>query len=145
MEKRLISWQEIEALSDKLAEKIVADCQDLTQVILVAVARGALVPVQIIAYKLGIRDIRVMKLSSYNEDNRHDKIRDMTTDCLFDGINVYVIDDVADSGATLKYIRTSLPNARVCTLLEKRCCEEHPDICAQKDIDKDVWIVFPWD
>ena len=69
MTKELISWQDIESLSDRLAEKIAADCDDLSQVTLVAVARGGLIPVQIIAYKLDIKDIRGMKLTSYDDEN----------------------------------------------------------------------------
>lgn len=145
MNKQPISWQEIEYWSDKLAEKIAADCADLSQATLVSIARGGLVPTQLIAYKLNIRDIRVMKLSSYDDENMRGQINDITTDRLFDGGNVYVIDDLADSGATIKYIRKRFPAARICTLLEKTCCKEHPDICAREGVDKDTWIVFPWD
>ena len=145
MTKELISWQDIESLSDRLAEKIAADCDDLSQVTLVAVARGGLIPVQIIAYKLDIKDIRVMKLTSYDDENVRGKIEDTTTDCLFDGANVYIVDDLADSGATIKYIRKSFPTARICTLLKKTGCEEQPDICAKEGVDKGTWIVFPWD
>lgn len=143
--KLSLSWEEIEHWSDRLAEKISADCPDLSQATLIAISRGGLVPAQLIAYKLNIRDIRLMKLVSYNENDIRAEIQDISTDRLFDGSCVYIIDDLADSGATIKYVRKKFPSARICTLLKKTCCTEHPDICIREDIDKDCWIVFPWD
>lgn len=145
MEKQIITWQEIEHWSNTLADKIAADCADLSQATLVAVSRGGLVPAQIIAYKLNIRDVRVMKLISYNESNEREEIKDISTDRLFDGADVYFIDDLADSGATVKYIRKRFPSARLCTLLMKTCCTEEPDICARAGLAADTWLVFPWD
>ena len=145
MEKQQISWEEIKHWSDRLAQKIADDCTDLTQVTLVAVARGGLIPTQLISYKLNIRDVRIMKLMSYDEDNQRGEISDISTDRLFDGHDVYFIDDVADSGATVRYIRKKFSVARVCTLLLKSGCKERPDICVREGISKDTWLVFPWD
>lgn len=145
MQKQHLTWEEIKHWSDKLAEKIAADCSDLSQATLVAVSRGGLIPTELIAYKLNIRDIRIMKLISYDEDNERKEIKDISTDRLFDGSDVYIIDDLADSGATIKYIRKKYPTARICTLLKKTCCTEHPDICIREGLDSNTWIVFPWD
>lgn len=145
MDKTSVSWEEIEHWSDRIAEKIVADCSDLSQATLVAVSRGGLVPTQLIAYKLNIRDVRIMKLYSYDDNNQSCTIKDISTDRLFSGANVYFIDDLADSGATIKYIRKKFPLARICTLLTKDCCQEFPDICARENISGKTWIVFPWD
>lgn len=145
MDKQYITWEEIKQLSDTLANKIKSHCQDLETATIVAVSRGGLIPAQLIAYKLNIRDVRIMKLISYNSDNSQDKIKDISTDRLFDGDNVYVIDDLADSGQTITYIRQNFPNANICTLLTKDCCNATPDICIKKGIKGNTWIVFPWD
>lgn len=145
MEKQHISWDEIKHWSDTLADKIAADCANLEQATLVAVSRGGLVPAQLISYKLNIRDVRVMKLISYSEQNARGEIKDISTDRLFDGSDVYFIDDLADSGATVDYIRKKFPSARICTLLMKTCCSEEPDICARSGMNADTWLVFPWD
>ena len=68
MDKQYITWEEIKVLSDELASKIKSHCEDLETATLIAVSRGGLVPAQLIAYKLNIRDVRVMKLISYNEN-----------------------------------------------------------------------------
>lgn len=145
MEKQYISWEEIKHWSDILAQKIADDCADLSQATLVAVSRGGLVPAQLIAYKLNIRDVRVMKIISYNEEGEREDIKDISTDRLFDGGDVYFIDDLSDSGATVKYIRKKFPSSRICSLLMKTCCTEEPDICARSGIDGKTWLVFPWD
>lgn len=144
-EKQYLTFEEIKHLSDILAEQIAADCADLSQATLVAVSRGGLVPAQLIAYKLNIRDIRVMKLISYDEDNTRQEIKDISTDRLFDGADVYFIDDLADSGSTIRYIKKRFPTSRLCCLMEKTCCTKHPDICAREGIKENTWIIFPWD
>ena len=145
MEKQNISWDEIRHWSNRLAQKIAEDCTDLAQATLVAVSRGGLIPAQLVAYKLNIRDVRVMKLISYDENNQRGEIQDISTDRLFDGEYVYVIDDLADSGATIKYIRDKFPSVRICTLLMKKDCTERPDICIREGLEKDTWLIFPWD
>jgi len=145
MQKQYITWDEINHWSGKLAEKIAADCDDLQQATLVAVSRGGLIPAQIVAYKLNIRDVRVMKLISYDENNVRGETKDISTDRLFDGSDVYIIDDLADSGDTIKYLRQKYPSSKMCTLLQKTCCKEHPDICVRENIAKDTCLVFPWD
>lgn len=145
MEKEYISWDEVQSLSDELSEKIKAHCDDLSSATLVAVSRGGLVPTQLISYKLNIKDIRIMKLSSYTNSNERSQIKDTSTDRLFDGRCVYVIDDLADSGETIRYIRQNYPTSNICTMLIKTCCKEKPDITTSKVIDGNTWLVFPWD
>ena len=143
--KQYLNWDDITRLSNCVAEKIKAEYPDLSQVTLVGVSRGGLIPTQLIAYKLDIRDVRVVKLVSYDDNNERGEIKDVSTDELIDGKNVYIIDDLADSGATLKYLRSRFPEAKVCTLLKKTCCREDPDICIENGVSADTWIVFPWD
>lgn len=144
MNKHYISWEEIQNWSNIIAEKIAADCADISQMTLVAVSRGGLVPAQLIAYKLNIRDIRVMKLISYDNENKRGETKDISTDRLFDGDDVYFIDDLADSGETIRYLRSRFPQARQCTLITKDCCNENPDLTAVH-LPGDSWLVFPWD
>ena len=143
MSKHHISWENIQEWSADIAHKIAADCPDINHMTLVAVSRGGLIPAQLIAYRLNIRDIRVMKLISYDSDNKRGETKDISTDRLFDGSDVYFIDDLADSGETVRYLRRRFPNARQCTLITKDCCAEQPDLSAVT-LPGDAWIVFPW-
>ncbi len=145
MEKTYITWEEIKKLSDELADKIKAHCEDLSSATIIAVSRGGLVPAQLIAYKLDIRDVRVMKLISYDKNNQRNQTQDISTDRLFDGQSVYIIDDLADSGETVRYLRENYPNSNICSLLVKDCCKTLPDIRTSQTIDGNAWLVFPWD
>ena len=145
MVKEYILWDEVKSLSDELAQKIKSHCEDLSSATLVAVSRGGLVPAQLIAYKLNIKDIRIMKLASYSDKNERSNIVDSSTDRLYDGRNVYVIDDLADSGETIRYIRQNYPSSNICTMLVKTCCSHAPDITTSKVVEEGTWLVFPWD
>lgn len=144
MEKVYISWENITQWSRVVAGKIAEEKKSSAAITLVAVSRGGLVPAQLIAYKLNIRDVRVIKLMSYNNDNTRGEIRDISTDALDDGENVYIIDDLADSGETMRYLRKRFPKAKLCTLIVKDCCGELPDISAVT-VAGGSWLVFPWD
>ena len=144
MNKQHISWENIKEWSDIIADKIAADCPDISQMTLVAVSRGGLVPAQLIAYRLNIRDIRQMKLISYDSNNQLGETKDISTDRLFDGSDVYVIDDLADTGETVRYLRRRFPHARQCTLITKESCGEKPDLTAVT-LPDEAWLVFPWD
>ena len=83
MSKHHISWENIQEWSADIAHKIAADCPDINHMTLVAVSRGGLIPAQLIAYRLNIRDIRVMKLISYDSDNKRGETKDSRpTACL---------------------------------------------------------------
>ena len=129
MSKHHISWENIQEWSADIAHKIAADCPDINHMTLVAVSRGGLIPAQLIAY---------------DSDNKRGETKDISTDRLFDGSDVYFIDDLADSGETVRYLRRRFPNARQCTLITKDCCAEQPDLSAVT-LPGDAWIVFPWD
>ena len=145
MQKDYISWNDIQDFSNKIALEIERMSSDLSKATIIAVSRGGLVPAQLIAYKLDIRDVRVMKLISYDENNQRQELRDISTDELIDGENVFIIDDLADSGETVKYLRKHFPKSNICSLLMKECCKDKPDIAIKSGIKSDTWIVFPWD
>lgn len=145
MQKDYISWDDIQDYSNKVALEIERMSCDLSKATIIAVSRGGLVPAQLIAYKLDVRDIRILKLISYDENNQRSELVDISTDELVDGENVFVIDDLADSGETVRYLRKRFPKSNICTLLMKDCCLEKPDVSIKTDIKSDTWIVFPWD
>ena len=81
--KEYLSWEDIAKLSHSLADKIAADCPNLSQVTLIAISRGGLVPTQLIAYQLDIRDVRIIKLMSYDENNQRCEISDISATTYF--------------------------------------------------------------
>ncbi len=58
--------------------------------------------------------------------------------------DVLVVDDLADTGATLKLLRDMLTDCTVVTLFAKPDGAALVDLYHQ-DIAQDVWVRFPWD
>lgn len=55
--------------------------------------------------------------------------------------NSLVIDDISDTGKTLK----SFKNRKIACLYSSKWTETNPDYFVLTKEDKDSWIVFPWE
>ena len=152
-----LSWQQFGDASRELAQQIVNSgwMPDL----IVAIARGGLIPAGALSYALGVKAIGTMNLEFYtglgetlDEPQVLPPLMDVSA---MDGKKVLVVDDVADSGKTLK---------KVMELIEKRGLsldgQAHAKVEARSvviykkpvsiiDPDyvwhyTDLWINFPW-
>lgn len=113
------------------------------------VTRGGLHLAGILAWELGIRQIETINISSYVPDQdsiaaqRQDDLR------ILKPFNTpsdqwLIVDDLVDSGATMRAIRKMMPNAHTAVLYAK------PDGLNQADsyvetVGQDTWIHFPWE
>ena len=115
---------------------------------ILGVVRGGLFVSAALAYALDIKDVRHVNIEFYTDagetlaepvligDQPH--LADLV------GKRVLVADDVADTGATLHFLRTLLPegaDVRVAVLYEKPHTTYAPEI-AWRSTDR--WIRFPW-
>ena len=55
-----------------------------------------------------------------------------------------IVDDLVDTGETIKAIRSSLPNAHYATVYAKPSGREQVDTFIT-EVSQDTWIYFPWD
>jgi xanthine phosphoribosyltransferase len=55
-----------------------------------------------------------------------------------------VIDDLVDTGATMKVVREMLPKAHVATVYAKPLGRPLVDTFVT-EVSQDTWIYFPWD
>jgi len=113
---------------------------------IVAIARGGLVPATIIAREMNIRLIDTLCIATYD-----DRAKGLLTvlkipeiAAAADGVGWLVIDDLVDTGTTLKAARGLLPRAHFATVYGK------PDGLALVDtfvhqVPQEAWITFPWD
>ncbi len=115
---------------------------------MVAVTRGGLVPAAIVARELNMRIIDTFCVVSYVGETAQGEIKVLKKVspelALGDGRGILVIDDLADTGATVKAVRAMLPKAHVATIYAK------PLGCPLVDtfvteVSQDTWIYFPWD
>lgn len=98
--------------------------------VVLAIARGGLVPATYIAHALGVSNIVSCKSipPSFSEDTR-----------------VLIVDDIADSGTTLMQLTDSMVNKyRVATIFKRFDTVYEPDFYGQ-EIKHKNWVTFPWE
>jgi len=142
-----LSWPEIKELTKELADKIKAsgfepDC-------LVGIAVGGLVPLALLAEKLNISNVAVISANSYQERQRGE----ITVTCQprinLANQKVLLIDEIIDSGETLKYISGLLIKQyqvgelkTAALIVNEKNCNFWPKLFILKTKD---WVIFPWE
>lgn len=173
---KTINQKELTGIIDYLSHKITH--QDWKPDVIVTMAKGGLIPARLIARKLNIKKILSFGISFYdNDDKKVDVpiIYQRLDECkdLLKGKNILLVDDIADTGDSLKYciehlkelgivghdIGTTLypddehlhlvsykshRNYRTCSLFYKPKSKIIPDF-SFGEIDSDIWAYFPWE
>ena len=139
---KIISEEQVEAACLQIAQKIKS--RTPSNYSLAAVSRGGLVPAAVVAHYLGCKDILFIRLSSYADQNREQtEIKDTTVDEIPNLPNTYIIDDICDSGETVRYLRKKYPQAQIYTLINKNT-SIFPDYFPLSE-PQGVWVNFPWE
>jgi len=115
---------------------------------ILGVVRGGLFVAAGIAYALDLKDVRHVNVEYYTDVGQTLPepvvVGDVPHLADLAGRRVLVADDVADSGATLHFVRTLLPadaDVRVAVLYTKPSSTYPPEL-AWRSTDR--WIRFPW-
>ncbi len=134
-----VSWEEMHrdarALSWRLAEK--GPWHGI-----VAIARGGLVPAQIVARELEVRLIDTICVSSY--DDQVQRRPEVLKRIDGSGEGWLIVDDLVDTGRTGRIVREMLPQAHFATVYAKPKGREIVDTFVT-GVSQDTWILFPWD
>lgn len=114
----------------------------------VAVTRGGLVPAAVVARELGIRVVETVCIASYEYDKQGEVnvLKRVAGDVMGDdgGKGVLVVDDLVDTGATVKAVKDMLPNAHIATVYAKPSGRPLVDTFIT-EVSQDTWIYLPWD
>jgi hypoxanthine phosphoribosyltransferase len=144
----LVSWEEAYGLSKTLAKKIKAS--GFKPEIVVAIARGGLVPARTVCDFLLQKDLATVKVEHWGIAATPDEraVIKFPLPVAIEGKKVLVIDDVADTGdtfvETLKYLKSLGPSeVRTAVLQYKTSSVYEPDYWAEK-ISNWKWIIYPW-
>lgn len=146
-DKEILSWELFGQAQEELAQQI-AD-SDFSPEVLVAVARGGMLPGGALTYSLGVKLTDAINVEFYTDVN--ETLADpillaplLDTNSIR-GRRILVVDDVADSGRTLalvlKLLRGFGAEVRSAVLYTKPRTVVQPDF-SWRTTDK--WIVFPW-
>ena len=116
---------------------------------IVAITRGGLVPAAIIARELNLRVIETVCVASYHDYKTQgglQLLKSIATSLLQNagGAKVLVVDDLVDTGATVKLVREMLPDAHYATVYAKPLGRSVVDTFIT-EVSQDTWIYFPWD
>ena len=136
-----VSWEEIHRNSKALAWRL-SELKPYKGII--AVTRGGLVPAAIVARELDIRLIDTFCVLSYNQKTKGDVKILKVSSVANNGEGWLIVDDLVDTGETIKAIRSSLPNAHYATVYAKPSGREQVDTFIT-EVSQDTWIYFPWD
>ena len=141
------SWDEIYDLMLGLGRKVKES--GFKPDVIVGVSRGGWPPARIMSDLLSNPNLANMKVEFYKDIGVRSKRPRITQQVTADVRNrkVLIVDDVADSGLSLRAVRNHLRHkstdeVRVCTIYYKPHSIYTPDYFAKKTSS---WIIFPWE
>ena len=148
MKKIYPSSNEIEKLADRLAEKIIKSKEKFD--IILGISRGGLFPGIYLSDRLSL-PLAVISCSAYKKGTKES--RDIKEIKISDGIStlsplegkVLLVDDLVDSGGTMKKLYKKLrnqdKNTKTAVLYIKPWSKFKPDYYIKTT---DAWVIFPY-
>jgi len=124
--KVFLSWNDIEKQVDSLAEQI--NKMNKKPFYIYGVPRGGAIPAVWLSHKTGI-DYYQLNSAQIS------KTADLS--------HILIVDDICDSGETIKKIKENFPKCQTATLYYKETAIDKPDIYGE--IVGGEWLVFPWE
>lgn len=143
----IIPWGRVIEDAKKLADIIKNSGYPID--IIIAIGRGGYVPARILCDHLLIKDLTSIKVEHWGTAISQKEARIKFPLCIeIKDKNILVVDDVTDTGETLKvsidYLKTFQPkDIKTAVLVHKICSKTLPDYFVRKVI-RWKWIIFPW-
>jgi len=115
---------------------------------IVAIARGGLTIAHFIAQALNLRDVFALNSIHYEQDKKLDSIKIFNIPNLTNAKKVIIVDDIVDSGDTIKEVLTLLSKKypkcqfKIATLFFKSTAIIKPDYAIKEAKE---WIDFFWE
>jgi len=125
-EKVFMSWKWVDDQIEELAERL----KDKKLRYISGIPRGGLIPAIMLSHKLGVTYIPFDEAKKFG---RHD--------LRFKNEDILLVDDICDSGVTMK---DYAPRFLTATLCLRYISETIPEYYGEK-IEDDRWLVFPWE
>ncbi len=147
-----ITWDQFELYTQKVLEKIIKD--NFKPEAIVAVGNSGLIPAVILAKAFHIKDIQIITISSYNNENKKSEPKIISSNLSFflKGKTVLCVDDIVATGETFdiavseifkfepKEIKFATP------VVSEYVCKKLPDYYGESILRGETdFITFPWD
>ena len=144
-----VSWEEIEKITDELADKIKAS--GFKPDYIIGITTGGLIPLYFLAKKLDdIDNILTVSATSYDKDRKKNLRILYLPEIDLSGKKVLLVDEIVETGDTLKKIsevitdKYKVGELKTATLgVSTDKCQFYPDFYILEE--KGDWVVFPWE
>ena len=149
MQTLKLSWEDIEELAAQLVHAIKASGFKPDYV--VGIAMGGLIPLALVAERLGVKSIATVSARSYDEKTkkRGKLVISHIPRIQARGKRILLIDEIADTGETFRAVSKALKNAcgakdikTAAIVVNTKRCRLRPNFSV---LDVDRWVVFPWE
>jgi xanthine phosphoribosyltransferase len=158
-----LGWERVEAFARQLADALSAQAPRGGWRRVIAVARGGWIPAVLLASRLGIPRWESAQVSLYRGRRAGARPRLVGTapaparSRAAEGATL-VVDDVVDSGRTLRWVGRRYPGARLCALVARCPVDTAPAPAGAKErslgegltawvgevLPTSGWVLFPW-
>ena len=147
----LKSWDEMRTACEMLAENIIDS--EYKADIIIAIARGGLVPAMNLSDILGIKDLVSIRVEHWGKTAEKDAKASLKYPVNIDlsGKNVLIVDDIADTGESLEVAceftkKLNPKEVKVATIHYVTTSKFKPDFYAEvvDRTDEFIWIIYPW-
>ncbi|OQX59831.1 MAG: hypothetical protein B5M52_02140 [Helicobacteraceae bacterium 4484_230] len=129
-------------------KSLISQSRDFDPDAIVAIARGALMIGELMAYGLKIRNIQSLRVESYDGEVQRDSVK-IIDSCDLDGVRkVLIVDDIIDSGHTMKEVVLHLKEQYPDILFKTAAVFYKPTAGFKADFtvrEAKGWIDFFWD
>jgi hypoxanthine phosphoribosyltransferase len=149
MEKIFLTWETVQSDIEKCLDQI----KDKSFDFILGLMRGGSIPATILSNKLNV-PLRMFGIKSYIDTKQNDEItiyqtcRDSIINAKSNRKNLLIVDDLSDSGNTLKFAvdnyKYYFDNVYTLTPYVKEGTTFEPDFYSRR-YEKDSWLVFPWE
>lgn len=146
MEKEYLVWSKVDEAIWTLVDHV---RKEYNVDIIVGIARGGLIPAVRMSHIMDNILMRVMDVKFYTDIERHTEMPEITVPLTepVQGKNVLIVDDVADTGKTLKVVKEDIiekgaRDVKIAVIAKKPKSIVDPDYYI---FQTDKWIIFPWE
>ncbi len=146
MKHVLVSWPQIDRCINILEKKIRA--AQYAPDSIMAILKGGMVPARLLSDCFGSIEILTLRVNAYNGTRKLKQARMEKTCPAIRGRRILLVDDIHDSGTTLRrvaqHLRKFRPHALYSATLYYKGRLNPPDFYC-RTVPDSVWVVFPWE
>jgi xanthine phosphoribosyltransferase len=142
-QEHIVTWAEVHRDTKALVNRLIVAGPWRG---IVAISRGGLVPATIFAREMEIRYVDTLCIASYDEKNQSEitLIKSPDEAVADAGKGWLLVDDLVDTGTTMRAAKELLPESHVATVYAKPDGMPYVDTFVH-EVAQAVWIFFPWD